>query len=52
MLVGTVFYAQVFGYFMRPDAPVVSPNIGYWIGAVAMAAVTMLFMLRRSDHHT
>lgn len=52
MLVGTVFYAQVFGYFMRPDAPVVSPNIGYWIGAVAMAAVTIYFMLRRSDHHT
>lgn len=52
MLIGTVFYSQVFGYFMRPDAPMVSPNIGYWIGAAAMVAVTVYFVMRRPPAHT
>ena len=48
MLIGTVFYSQVFGYFMQPTAPVVSPNVGYIIAAVMMAAVTVYFvMLKR-----
>jgi DHA1 family tetracycline resistance protein-like MFS transporter len=48
MLIETVFYSQVFGYFMKPTAPIVSPNAGYIIAAVMMAAVTVYFvMLKR-----
>ncbi len=33
MLAGTVFFGQVFGYFMGPAAPFQSPDVVYWIAA-------------------
>lgn len=45
MLIGTPFFAQVFGYFMQPDAPIVSPSIGFIVAAFLLALVLagMLF---------
>jgi MFS transporter, DHA1 family, tetracycline resistance protein len=33
MLVGTLFFAQVFGYFMHEDASLRSPDVGYFVAA-------------------
>jgi DHA1 family tetracycline resistance protein-like MFS transporter len=42
MLAGTVFFAQVFGFFMMPDAPVVSPDIAYFVaGAILLLSLVM-----------
>jgi DHA1 family tetracycline resistance protein-like MFS transporter len=43
MLAGTVFFSQVFGRFMRPDAVIVSPVIGYWVAAAVLACTLALF---------
>jgi MFS transporter, DHA1 family, tetracycline resistance protein len=49
MLLGTVFFAQVFGRFMREDAAVQSPDIGFFIagGVLAVALVIFLALVRR-----
>jgi DHA1 family tetracycline resistance protein-like MFS transporter len=44
MLLGTVFFAQVFGYFMREDAPIQSPNVAFVLGGIGLVG-TGLFML-------
>jgi len=44
MLLGTVFFAQVFGYFMREDAPFQSPNVAFYLGGIGLMG-TGLFML-------
>src|SRR5204863_771074 len=41
MLIATVFYTQVFSYFMRPDAPFVSPGVGMSICAAVLVLVTL-----------
>lgn len=43
MLAGTVFFTQVFGFFMSPGAPVMSPDIGYFIAAALLAVSLALF---------
>jgi MFS transporter, DHA1 family, tetracycline resistance protein len=43
MLVGTIFFSQVFAYFMEPDAPFQSPNMAFFAAAVALGAVLILF---------
>jgi DHA1 family tetracycline resistance protein-like MFS transporter len=56
MLLGTVFFAQVFGYFMREDAPFQSPNVAFYLGGIGLVG-TGLFMLtvlkkeRRAGQH-
>jgi DHA1 family tetracycline resistance protein-like MFS transporter len=56
MLLGTVFFAQVFGYFMREDAPIQSPNVAFVLGGIGLVG-TSLFMLavlkreRRAGQH-
>jgi MFS transporter, DHA1 family, tetracycline resistance protein len=45
MLAGTVFFSQLFGYFMQPDAPWVTPDIGFFVGAVLLLAALALFAL-------
>ncbi len=48
MLVGTVSFSQMFGYFMRPDAPVVSPNVGFFVcGAVLVLALGLFLAVDR-----
>ena len=48
MLLGVVFFSQVFGYFMRPDAIIVSPDIAYFIAAALLAlSLAMLVLVQR-----
>lgn len=47
MLGGTVFFSQVFGYFMHPDAPVVSPDIAYFVAGGLLALTLCLFLVTR-----
>jgi MFS transporter, DHA1 family, tetracycline resistance protein len=45
MLVGTVVFSQLFGYFLLPRAPVISPNIAFYVAAVFLAVALGLFLL-------
>lgn len=44
MLFGTVFFGQVFGYFMSGTAPITSPDVGFWIAGGVVAAAALLFV--------
>ena len=44
MLFGTVFFGQVFGYFMSGTAPITSPDVGFWIAGGVVAAATLLYV--------
>ncbi len=44
MLSGTVFFAQVFGFFLSPDAPIQSPDIAYFIAAGVICLPVVLFL--------
>jgi DHA1 family tetracycline resistance protein-like MFS transporter len=44
MLLGTVFFAQVFGHFMRPGAVVQSPDVGFFIASVVLVPALLLFL--------
>ncbi|MFO1122485.1 MAG: TCR/Tet family MFS transporter [Hyphomicrobiales bacterium] len=49
MLIGTVFYAQAFGFFMQPGAPVVTPSAGYVIAAILLTMILAVFLFVRPD---
>ena len=49
MVLGTPFFAHVFGYFMQPNAPVVSPSIGFYVAAGMLALVLAGFLLTTSS---
>lgn len=44
MLAGTVFFAHVFGYFMRPTAPVVTPDMALFVAAAILALALAMFL--------
>ncbi len=44
MLAGTVMYTQVFGYFMRENAWVQSPNVGFFLAAVLTLLGLAIFL--------
>jgi len=44
MLAGTVFFAQVFGWFVSPAAPVTSPDVAFFVAAAAMGLALFLFL--------
>ena len=44
MLLGTVFYAQLFGYFMSDAAPFQSPNVAYYVAGAGMALTLAIFL--------
>jgi MFS transporter, DHA1 family, tetracycline resistance protein len=44
MLLGTVFFSQVFGWFMQPDAMVVSPDIAFFVAAGLLGVTLVWFM--------
>lgn len=44
MLLGTVFFAQLFGYFMSEEAPFQSPNVSYFVAGAGMALTLVLFL--------
>jgi DHA1 family tetracycline resistance protein-like MFS transporter len=43
MLGGTVFYAQVFGHYMRPDAWIVSPGVAFVVAAGLVVVTLVLY---------
>ena len=44
MLLGTVFSAQVFGYFMSDVAPFKSPDVAYYVAGAGLGFTVMLFL--------
>lgn len=44
MLAGTVFFAQVFGHFMRAEAAWRSPDVGFFLAALGIAVAVVLFV--------
>ena len=44
MLAGTVFFSQVFGYFLSPGAPFQSASVGFVIAAGGLAVTLGLFL--------
>jgi DHA1 family tetracycline resistance protein-like MFS transporter len=44
MLCGTVFFANVFGYFLSPAAPIQSPDIAYFVAAAVIMVPALLFL--------
>ncbi len=52
MLAGTVFFSQIFGYFMQPTAPITSPDMAYFACAVLMLLALALFVAvdRKNDY--
>lgn len=50
MLSGTVFFAEIFGYFMREDAAYRSPDVAFSIGGAGLVATGLLmFAVLRKD---
>jgi DHA1 family tetracycline resistance protein-like MFS transporter len=45
MLAGTVFFSQIFGYFMREDAPFRSPDVAFFVAAGFLALALGLFLV-------
>jgi MFS transporter, DHA1 family, tetracycline resistance protein len=43
MLAGTVFFSQIFGYFMTPGAPILSPDVSYFVAAMVLAVCLVMF---------
>ena len=52
MLVGTVFFSQVFGFFMREGAAWRTPDAAFYIaaGGLALALLAFVMLTRREDH--
>ena len=44
MLAGTVFFAQIFGYFMSQNAPFQSPNVAYYVAGAGLALTLGLYL--------
>ena len=44
MLLGTVFSAQVFGYFLSDAAPLQSPNVAFFVAGVGLVLTLGLFL--------
>ena len=47
MLLGTVFFSQVFGYFMQDSAPVTSPDMAFFVAAGLLVVTLAMFVVVR-----
>lgn len=47
MLLGTVFFSQVFGYFMQDSAPVTSPDMAFFFAAGLLVVTLAMFVVVR-----
>jgi MFS transporter, DHA1 family, tetracycline resistance protein len=45
MLGGTVFFSQIFGYFMMPGAPFQSPDVAFYVAGVLIAVSFVMFLV-------
>lgn len=52
MLLGTIFFSQVFGYFMQEGNAVQSPDIAFYTAGVILAATLALFIVVRGREGT
>ncbi len=43
MLLGTVFFAQLFGYFMQPGGTWISPDVSFFVAAGILALALLLY---------
>jgi hypothetical protein len=43
-LLGNVFFTQLFGHFMQPNAFLVSPDVPYYVAAAVMLVSLVLFL--------
>ncbi len=50
MLVGTVVFSQMFGYFLLPGAPIVSPNIAFYVATAFLVLAFGLFLANTRYH--
>jgi MFS transporter, DHA1 family, tetracycline resistance protein len=52
MLAGTVFFSQVFGWFMRDGAAWQSPDMAFYMaaGCLALTLIAFVALTRREDH--
>lgn len=48
MLAGTVFFSQIFGYFMQPAAVLISPDVAYFTAAGVLMVVVVMFAAVRT----
>ncbi len=44
MLAGTVFYAQIFGYFLGPTSPFPSANVAFYVAGAGLVLTLGLFL--------
>ena len=49
MLIGTVLFSQVFGWFMRPNPIVVSAGAGYILAGILLAVTLGIFLLLKEE---
>lgn len=49
MLIGTVVFAQIFGYFMQPNAIVMSPSVGFFVAAALFTLTLVWVVLATSE---
>jgi DHA1 family tetracycline resistance protein-like MFS transporter len=47
MLLGTVLFTQVFGWFTSPDSPVYSAGAAYLLAATILTATLVFFLTLR-----
>lgn len=47
MLLGTVFFSQIFGYFMQDSAPVTSPDMAFFVAAGLLVVTLAMFVVVR-----
>ena len=52
MLLGTVFFAFIFGFFMQPSGLLVSPNIAFFVAAAILAVSLALYFVMGKEHAT
>ena len=48
MLLGTVFFSQVFSWFAQPNAIVQSPDVAMYLAAGFLALTLLMFMRVRT----
>lgn len=48
MLLGNLMFAQVFGYFMQPTAPLVTPNAAFYLSSALCCLSLALFVGKRT----
>jgi DHA1 family tetracycline resistance protein-like MFS transporter len=49
MLLGTVFFAQIFGYFLQPSASIMSPDMAFFVaGSVLVVTLSLFVAVRRA----